>query len=193
MIRWVDVTCWHYSFMTNKGGIYCRLGYITLHHQTMICPGELDADSWNRFDQFVSFIQKIVNGSSLSRFLELCSLWSNNAMVHNSDLGIQYPLWFTHVVLKLYFIDLLSMGGSVAVHASLPELVPSQIGLIVVDVVEGKPHYVTINNSRSLKWSILYHESVYIISNKILRKTGQQSLWKFLFICEGHNMIVVSK
>ena len=74
-------------------------------------------------------------------------------MVHNSDLGIQlYTLRFTDVVLKLYCIDLLlSMGGSVAVHASLPELVPSQIGLIVVDVVEGKPHYVTINNSRSLK------------------------------------------
>ena len=81
------------------------------------------------------------------------------------------------------------MGGSVAVHASLPELVPSQIGLIVVDVVEGKP----INNSRSLKWSIVHHESVYMISNEILGKTGQQSLWKFLFICEGHNMIVVSK
>mgnify|MGYP001801670530 FL=1 len=73
-------------------------------------------------------------------------------MVHNSDLGIQYTKRFTHVVLKVYFIDLLlSMGGSVAVHASLPELVPSQIGLIVVDVVGGKPHYVTINNSRSLK------------------------------------------
>lgn len=35
------------------------------------------------------------------------------------------------------------MGGAIAVHASKPEILPTQIGLIVVDVVEGGLSLVT--------------------------------------------------
>lgn len=51
---------------------------------------------------------------------------------HCSNTCMNYPYTDCNVC---YFF---SMGGAIAVHAAIRHLVPSLIGLIVIDVVEGK-------------------------------------------------------
>lgn len=48
-----------------------------------------------------------------------------------------YDVWIT-LTLTVMYVYSYSMGGAIAVHAAIRHLVPSLIGLIVIDVVEGK-------------------------------------------------------
>lgn len=56
-----------------------------------------------------------------------------------------------------------SMGGAIAVHTAVANLVPSLLGLCMIDVVEGKCMYPW-PGFRTFGWGSVFHVDLFLLS-----------------------------